>query len=153
MTNAGTSAQPDTLLETAIVKANRALSQAGPVFWVTFYGVVLIVAIALGTSLMIGSFREREISRSEKELESTVRLLSKQFDQHFEAFEAIPRSVSKYLAARSDSPEEFRTVAASEHVHHLLREKISEGIDFAGVNVFDSDGNFVNSSERWPYRK
>ena len=142
--------QPDTALERAIIKANRALSEAGPVFWVTFYGAVLITAIVLGTSLMIGSVREREIARSEKELESTVRLLSKQFDKHLEVFEAVPQSVAKYLASRSDSPEEFKKVASSEHLHQLLREKISDSTDFAGVNVFDSEGNFVNSSERWP---
>ena len=150
MTQAGPSAQPDTVLERAILGASRALSQAGPVFWVTFYGVVLILAIALGTSLMIQSVREREISRSEQELESTVRLLSKQFDNHLETFEAIPQSVAKYLASRSDSPEEFKILATSEHLHHLLQEKISDSMDFAGVNVFDADGNFVNSSERWP---
>jgi diguanylate cyclase (GGDEF)-like protein len=149
MTQAGPPDQPDTVLERAVLKASRALSQAGPVFWVTFYGFVLIIAIALGTSLMIQSVREREIARSEKDLESTVRLLSKQFDKQLETFEAVPQSVAKYLGSRSDSPEQFKILATSEHLHHLLREKISDSSDLAGVNIFDSDGNFVNSSERW----
>ena len=73
-------------LDGAIINANRALSQAGPVFWVTFYGLALILAIVLGTSLIIGNVRDHEINRSEKELESMVRLLSKQFDGQIDEF-------------------------------------------------------------------
>ena len=91
-------------LDGAIINANRALSQAGPLFWVTFYGVALILAIVLGTSLMISNIRDHEIGRTEKELESMVRLLSKQFDSHLENFEAVPKSVAKYLSSTSSSP-------------------------------------------------
>ena len=137
-------------LDGAIINANRALSQAGPVFWVTFYGLALILAIVLGTSLMIGNVRDHEISRNEKELESMVRLLSKQFDGHIANFEAVPKSVAKYLALRSSNTEQFNELASSESFHRLLSEKTSDSTDFAGVNVFDSDGRFLNSSERWP---
>ena len=37
---------------------------------------------------MISSVRDREITRTERELESTVRLLAKQFDGHIERLEA-----------------------------------------------------------------
>ena len=137
-------------LDGAILNINRALMQAGPVFWVTFYGVALILAIALGTSVMITNVRDREIARTENELEGVVRLLAKQFDSQIGNFEAIPKSVAKYLAIRSTTPKEFSDLASSEGFHRLLREKLSESIDFAGVNVFDSDGQFLNSSERWP---
>ena len=134
-------------LDGAIINANRALSQAGPVFWVTFYGLALILAIVLGTSLMIGNVRDHEINRSEKELESMVRLLSKQFDGQITNFEAAPKSVAKYLALRSSNAEQFNELASSESFHRLLSEKTSDSTDFAGVNVFDSDGRFLNSSE------
>ena len=137
-------------LDGAIINANRALSQAGPLFWVTFYGVALILAIVLGTSLMISNVRDHEINRTEKELESMVRLLSKQFDSHIENFEAVPKSVAKYLSSTSSSPQQFNELAGSESFHRFLREKTSDSADFAGVNVFDSDGHFLNSSERWP---
>jgi diguanylate cyclase (GGDEF)-like protein/PAS domain S-box-containing protein len=137
-------------LDGAIINANRALSQAGPVFWVTFYGLALILAIVLGTSLIIGNVRDHEINRSEKELESMVRLLSKHFNGQLENFEAVPKSVASYLTLRSSNTEQFNELASSESIHRLLREKISDSTDFAGVNVFDSDGGFLNSSERWP---
>jgi diguanylate cyclase (GGDEF)-like protein len=137
-------------LDGAIIDANRALSQAGPVFWVTFYGVALILAIVLGTSLMISNIRDHEIRRTEKELESMVRLLSKQFDSHIENLEAVPKSVAKHLSSASSTPQQFSELAGSESFHRFLREKTSDSGDFAGVNVFDSDGHFLNSSERWP---
>ena len=110
-------------LDGAIINANRALSQAGPLFWVTFYGVALILAIVLGTSLMISNIRDHEIGRTEKELESMVRLLSKQFDSHLENFEAVPKSVAKYLSSTSSSPQQFNELAGSESFHRFLREK------------------------------
>lgn len=150
MLEAGRAHHRATGLDGAILNASRALSQAGPVFWVPFYGVVLILAIALGTSLLISNVREREVSRTEKELESTVRLLAKQFDGQLENFEAVPKSVANYLASKSQTPEQFIGTASSEDMHRLLREKLSDTNDFAGVNIFDAEGNFLNSSERWP---
>lgn len=150
MLQAGQAHHRATGLDGAILGLNRALSQAGPVFWVAFYGAALILAIALGTSLMISSVRDREITRTEKELESTVRLLAKQIDGNIENFEAVPKSVAGYLASRSNTPEQFNDLASSESLHRLLREKLSDSTDFAGVNVFYADGQFLNSSERWP---
>ena len=137
-------------LDGAILGLNRALTEAGPVFWVAFYGVAVILAIALGTSLMISSIRDREITRTEQELESTARLLAKQFDGHLETFEAVPKSVAKYLASNSGSARDFALLAGTEHFHIFLKEKLSDASDFAGVNIFDSEGRFLNSSERWP---
>ncbi len=150
MLEAGRAQSQSTGLDGIILGATRALSQAGPVFWVAFYGVALILAIALGTSLMISSVRDREISRTEKELESTVRLLANQFDGHIENFEAVPRSVATYLAANSQTTDQFNELASSESFHRFIREKLSDTTDFAGVNVFDANGRFLNSSERWP---
>lgn len=137
-------------LDGAILNASRALSQVGPVFWVAFYGLALILTIALGTSLIISGVREREISRTDKELQNTVRLLAKQFDQYIENFEGIPKSAATYLASKSSTHEQFKELASSESLHRLLRDKLSDSVDFAGVNIFDADGHFLNSSERWP---
>ncbi len=150
MSNSERAHHQATGLDGAILNLNRALSQAGPVFWVTFYGVILIIAIALGTSVMIGSVRDREIIRTEKELEVTVRLLAKQFDGQIENFEAVPNSIAKYLALRTKTTQEFRDLASSEGLHRLLLEKLSDTKDFAGINIFDADGQYLNSSERWP---
>jgi PAS domain S-box-containing protein len=132
------------------VKRGGLLVGASPFFWVIFCGVVLISAIIAGTGLVVSSFRDREIHRSERELENTVHLLAGHFDRQIESFESIHKSVATEIERRVKTPDEFRSILSTEEVHRLLRNKISDSVDFAGVNLFDSDGVFINSSERWP---
>ena len=61
----------------------------GPVLWLTLCGGLLVTAILLGTMMMVGEFRERALSNSERELENTVLLLTRHFDQQFEDSKTI----------------------------------------------------------------
>ena len=70
------------------------LAQAGPVFWVVACGAILILGIVLGIGGVIGNFQDREVQRSQKELENTVGLLASQIDSQFGHFESIERSVA-----------------------------------------------------------
>jgi diguanylate cyclase (GGDEF)-like protein len=126
------------------------LVQAGPVFWIALCGIALISAIIVGTGLMISSFRERELQRSQQGLENAVQLLARHFDRQFAEFEAIESSVAADLAQRISSAERFKSVVSSEEFHHLLRNKVTDSGDFAGVNVYDADGNHLASSNRFP---
>ena len=127
------------------------LAGAGPVFWVVACGAALIFAIVAGTSVIISDFRDRELHKSGRELENTVQLLARHFDRQFEDFESIEKSLAAEIERRVKSPEEFRRVLSTEEAHLLLRNKLSKSAaDFAGVNLFDADGAFINSSERWP---
>jgi hypothetical protein len=51
----------------------------GPAFWLVLSGGLLIAAIAIGTALVIGEFREQALLNSERELENTVQLLTRHF--------------------------------------------------------------------------
>ena len=53
-------------------------------------GALLIAAIAFGTAMMVSHFRERALKDSDRELENTVLLLARHFDQQFEEFEMTP---------------------------------------------------------------
>lgn len=131
-------------------KRSGFLVQTGPVFWVALCGVALISAIIVGTAMMISEFRDRELHRGQQGLESTVRLLARHFDRQIADFEAVERSVAVYLAQRINSVEQFRGLVGSEEFHRLLRNKVNESGDTAGVNVFDADGNRLASSTQWP---
>lgn len=104
-------------LDKAILGLNRALLNAGPVFWVAFYGFALILAIALAATLMISGLRDREISRAGNELESTVRLVAEQFDGRIANFEAVPNSVASYLSTYSRTDQEFAELVATQAFH------------------------------------
>ena len=60
------------------------LFRGGPIRWLILGGVLLIATIAIGATIMAGNFRERALRNSERELENTVLLLARHFDQQLE---------------------------------------------------------------------
>ena len=54
-------------------------------------GILLIAAIAIGTSFTIVSFRQRTLLNSERELQNTVLLLARHFDRELDNLDAIQR--------------------------------------------------------------
>ena len=69
----------------------------GPVLWLTVCGGLLVAAIFAGTIMMIGEFRERALANSERELENTVLLLTRHFDQQFDDSDTIAADVISRL--------------------------------------------------------
>jgi diguanylate cyclase (GGDEF)-like protein/PAS domain S-box-containing protein len=131
-------------------KRSGFLIDAGPVFWVVACGAMLIATIALGVGLMISNFRDRAVAATERQLENTVQLLTRHFDRQLEDFGSIQKSVAAEIQSQIRSPEQLKQLLSTAEFHHRLKAKVSEASDFAGVNVFDADGTFINSSEKWP---
>jgi diguanylate cyclase (GGDEF)-like protein len=126
------------------------LSQ-GPVRWLVLCGALLIAAISIGTTVMVGNFRERALNSSQRELENTVLLLARHFDQQLEDFTVIQKDiVAQVRRAGIDSPDVFRRQLATPEWHEVLRARVAGYSDIAGVNVFDAEGVLINSSESWP---
>ncbi len=78
-------------LRTAPVGSYRSAASIlrGPVLWLVLCGGFLIAAIIIGTVLTVGEFRESALRNSERELENTVLLLTRHFEQQFEDCEII----------------------------------------------------------------
>jgi diguanylate cyclase (GGDEF)-like protein len=122
-----------------------------PIRWLVVGGALLIAAIAIGAAVAVGNFRERALNSSERELENTVLLLARHFDQQLEDFAVIQEDVvTQIRGAGIASPEVFRGEMATLEMHEMLRARVGGHADVAGVNVFDSDGVLINSSETWP---
>ena len=120
----------------------------GPVLWLILCGVLLVAVITLGTALMVGQFRERAISNGERELENTVRLLARHFDQQLGDLE-IPLNdlVAQQHLADLASPEDFTRQMSTPEMHMLMKAKVSGPLEIAGINVYDAGGTLINSSE------
>src|ERR1051326_3907894 len=83
--------------------------RGGPIRWLILGGTLLIVAIAIGATVMAGNFRERALRNSERELENTVLLLARHFDQQLEDFQVVQNSLVEYVyAAGIGTAEEYR---------------------------------------------
>jgi diguanylate cyclase (GGDEF)-like protein len=128
----------------------KAFLSSAPIRWLVAGGVFLIAAIAIGTTIMVDNFRERALNSNERELENTVLLLARRFDQQLEDFTVVLKDIAAQIHSDGMTPEIFRGQLATLEWHEILRTKVGAYADIAGINVFDASGTLVNSSEIWP---
>ena len=122
-----------------------------PLTWLITGGLVLMMAIAIGTGLALERFKQDAIESGREGLESAVLLLARHFDRQFEDFSVLQKSIVVELESHTfNSPDVFRSEMATLAMHEVLRAKASGLTDVAGANVFDSNGVLINSSQRWP---
>ena len=123
---------------------------SGPIRSLVAGGAFLIAAIAVGTTIMIGNFRERALSSNERELENTVLLLARHFDQQLEDFTVVLKDIAAQIHSDEVTPEIFGGQLATLEWHEVLRTKVGAFSDVAGIKVFDANGTLINSSDVWP---
>ena len=110
----------------------------------------MIAAIAIGTTIMVDSFRERALDSNGRELENTVQLITRHFDQQLQDFSIILKDIDTRIRTGGVTSERFRGQLSTLDWHEELRAEVSAYSDAAGINVFDANGALVNSSEVWP---
>jgi diguanylate cyclase (GGDEF)-like protein len=135
----------------APIDVKTSVRGGGPIRWLVIGGTLLIAAIAVGTTIMAGTFRDRALASAEDQLENTVLLMARHFDQQLEDFMAIERDVASQIeAARIPSADAFRAQLSTSDWHNMLRLRLRAYSDVAGVNLFDANGVLINSSDNWP---
>jgi diguanylate cyclase (GGDEF)-like protein/PAS domain S-box-containing protein len=126
-------------------------NRRGPVVWLILSGILLIAGIMIGTAVMVGQFRERALGNAERELENTVLLLTRHFDQQFKDCDIIANDlISRTEISGMASPEIFNRQISTPDAHMMLKSKVSFLSYIGDVNIFDSDGKLINSSAAWP---
>ena len=122
-----------------------------PIRWLIAGGALLIAAIGIGTTIMAGNFRERALDNSKRELENTVLLLSRHFDQQLEDFGAVQNDLISYMRSNGiDTVDHYRRRMSGDDIHKMLKSKLSALSYVGGINIFDADGILINSSSIWP---
>ena len=123
----------------------------GPVLWLTVCGGLLVAAIFAGTIMTVGEFRERALANSERELENTVLLLTRHFDQQFEDSDTIAADViSRLRVSGIATPESFRERIAGPDAHEILRSKAGVLSYLGDISIYDSNGQIINWSRPLP---
>src|SRR6202165_5556148 len=123
----------------------------GPIRWLVLCGIILIAAIALGTAIAVASFPQRALETHQHELENTVLLLTRHFDQQLQGFSLVQKDiVAQIQHSGIAAPDAFKGEMSTLDMHEMLRAKLSGSSDVAGVNIFAADGALINSSETWP---
>jgi diguanylate cyclase (GGDEF)-like protein len=118
-----------------------------PIRWLVACGIFLIPAIAVGTAMTISDFRERALESGERELQNTVLLLARHFDQQLDDLQVPLVDLIAYMrAAGIASPDDFKREMSTHEMHLLMKAKVSGASEIAGINVYDADGTLINSS-------
>ena len=122
-------------------------SRRDPIRWLVACGIFLIAAIAVGTAVTISNFRERALESGERELQNTVLLLARHFDQQLDDLQVPLVDLIAYMrAAGIASPDDFKREMSTHEMHLLMKAKVSGASEIAGINVYDADGILINSS-------
>src|SRR6478735_9929878 len=122
-----------------------------PILWLIVCGCLLVAAIIGGTAAMVGEFRERALSNGERALENAVLLLTRHFDQQLEDSDLTARDlISKMQISEISSPAMFKSRMSTFDAHQMLKSKVSVLSYIGDVYIFDSDGQLINSSGKWP---
>ena len=129
----------------------KAPARGGPIRWLVAGGLLLIAAITVGTTIMAGNFRERALEGGERELENTVLLLSRHFDQQLSDLQHVHEDILSYVRNGGlDTAEAFEKQMSMLSTHEMLRSRLAALPYVGGLNVFSKDGWLINSSEMWP---
>ena len=141
----------DMKARTAATGRHLAATIRGPVLWLTLCGGLLVAAIFVGTIMMADEFRERALANSERELENTVLLLARHFDQQFEDSDTLADDViSRLQISGIASEKEFRDRVASPEAYEILRSKAGVLSYLGDISIFDSNGDMINWSRPLP---
>src|SRR5215468_7277121 len=110
----------------ATTDGSRTTIRRGPVVWLILCGAMLAAAIMVGTIVMIDQFRERALANGQRELENTVLLLTRHFDQQFEDSNTIARNIIAQMGIpQMTSPDDFRKKMSGVDAHQLLKSRVS----------------------------
>ncbi|UPK27252.1 EAL domain-containing protein [Bradyrhizobium sp. 195] len=130
------------------------LARRGPVLWLTLCGVLLVGGIFAVTAVAVGEFRERTLVNRERELENTVQLIARHFDQQFEDSDVVAADlIGQMNLAEITSPATFRERMSGSVTNQMLRSKISSVSYLGDIAIYDADGELINWSRAQPLPK
>ena len=109
------------------------LLKRNPIHWLILSGIMLIAAIAVVTAFAIGNFRQRALEAHQHELENTLVLLTRHFDQQLTDFVLVQQGIGADLENSGiSSPDVFKGEMSTLDVHETLRTKVNGSGDVAG---------------------
>jgi diguanylate cyclase (GGDEF)-like protein/PAS domain S-box-containing protein len=135
-------------------RGREAATRRGPVLWLTLCGVLLVAGIFAVTAMAVGEFRERTLTNRERELENTVQLIARHFDQQFEDSDVVAADlIGQMNLPEITSPAMFRERMSGPDANRMLRGKISAVSYLGDIVIYDADGEIINWSRAQPLPK
>ncbi len=130
---------------------SRSAPRLRPVQLLTACGLILMVAIAAGTGIMVLKFREQAITDSQRELKNTALILAEETGRAFQALELVQMSmVERIRSLGVSSKEELAHRMSDQGTYLALKDKISGLPNIDAITIIDPDGKLINFSRYWP---
>jgi diguanylate cyclase (GGDEF)-like protein/PAS domain S-box-containing protein len=125
--------------------------RSGPVRMILLCGVLLIVAIAAGTGIMLSNLHSRALSENEREIKNTTLVLAKQMERDFDSVVSVQTSfIERIRNLGIVTSEEFQKKMSDYDTHLLLKDKVV-GFNYLGALILvNSRGKIFNLSRFWP---
>jgi diguanylate cyclase (GGDEF)-like protein len=114
-------------------------------------GVLLIVAITVGTGIMLSNLRNRALTENEREIQNIALVLAKQMERDFDAVVSVQTSLIERIQALGiASSEDFEQKLSNYNTYLLLKDKVV-GFNYLGALILvNSQGKIFNFSRSWP---
>ena len=126
-------------------------ARARPVALPIACAIVLITAIAAGTSALVFHFRDRALADTERELSNIALILAEQSDRAFQAVELVQKSLIEQMRSRGiTSSEDYERQMSGQDVHMMLKDRVSALPHVDAVTMINSEGKLINFSRYWP---
>ena len=122
-----------------------------PVRWIILCGILLTVAIAVGTGIMLSNLRNRALTENEREIQNIALVLAKQMERDFDAVVSVQTSLIERIQALGiASSEDFEQKLSNYNTYLLLKDKVV-GFNYLGALILvNSQGKIFNFSRSWP---
>ncbi|MFT4116775.1 EAL domain-containing protein [Bradyrhizobium sp.] len=141
-------------MSAAATSGREAFAWRGPVLWLTLSGALLVAGIFAVTAMAVGEFRERTLANRERELENTVRLIARHFDQQFEDADIVAAElIGQMRLPEIISPGMFRERMSGPAARQMLRDRMSAVSYLGDIAIYDADGELINWSRAQPVPK
>ncbi|HVX79452.1 MAG TPA: EAL domain-containing protein [Bradyrhizobium sp.] len=123
----------------------------GPLPWLILCGLGLIAVIAIVTTMMVNNYRRQTLKSEETNLENTVSMLARHFDQQLTDFVTVQKDIVGEIRSRGiTTPSDLAAEMGTAEQHKMLCVRLSNTTDVAGLNIYGANGELINSSKNWP---
>lgn len=128
-----------------------ATARRGPILALALGGGILIAAIAIATAVAVSASRDRAITAAKRELENNAHLLARHYDQVLGDFAAVQKAVAAEIELEKiASRDAFDRMMGTAAIHRMLASRVTGERELVGVNLWNAEGQLLNSSQQWP---
>jgi diguanylate cyclase (GGDEF)-like protein len=127
---------------------------ARPVRLIIYFGLLLVLGIAMAGAITVSKLRDNILANSEQQLQNIASMLSEHIERTFEAVTLTQLAIVQQLRTlKVASSEDFKARMSGHDIHLMLNDRIVNLPAIRWLLLATSQGEVVNVSRDWPDRR